>query len=76
MLKHLSKDKKQRKQQLALIIYNCRVYGVEVKQELLDEYNKLDKEQLSLLIHNCNVYGVKNEIKQKYIDELNSRNEK
>ena len=33
----------------------------------------LDKQQLSLLIHNCNVYGVKNEIKQKYIDELNSR---
>ena len=35
----------------------------------------LNKEQLNLLIHNCNVYGVKNEIKQKYIDELNSRNE-
>ena len=35
----------------------------------------LSEEQLSLLIHNCNVYGVKNEIKQKYIDELNSRNE-
>jgi len=35
----------------------------------------LNKEQLNLLIHNCNVYGVKSEIKQKYIDELNSRNE-
>ena len=34
----------------------------------------LDKQQLALLIHNCNVYGVKNEIKQKYIDELKSRN--
>ena len=33
----------------------------------------LDKQQLNLLIHNCNVYGVKQEIKQKYIDELNSR---
>ena len=33
----------------------------------------LDKQQLSLLIHNCNVYGVKNEIKQKYIYDLNSR---
>ena len=33
----------------------------------------LDEKQLSLLIHNCNVYGIKNEIKQKYIDELNSR---
>ena len=35
----------------------------------------LSEEQLNLLIHNCNVYGVKQEIKQKYIDELNSRNE-
>ena len=33
----------------------------------------LDEQQLNLLIHNCNVYGVKNEIKQKYIDELESR---
>ena len=33
----------------------------------------LDKEQLNLLIHNCNVYGVKQETKQKYIDELESR---
>ena len=43
-LEHLSKDKKQRKQQIALIIHNCRVYGVKVKQELLDEYDKLNKE--------------------------------
>ena len=35
----------------------------------------LDKQQLNLLIHNCNVYGISKEIKQKYIDELNSRNE-
>ena len=40
-LNHLSKDKDERKQQLALIIHNCKVYGVKVKQELLDEYNKL-----------------------------------
>ena len=40
-LEYLSKDKEQRKQQIALIIHNCRVYGVEVKKELLDEYNKL-----------------------------------
>ena len=33
----------------------------------------LDEQQLNLLIHNCNVYGVKSEIKQKYIDELESR---
>ncbi len=38
------------------------------------DLKKLNNEQLNLLIHNCNVYGVKNEIKQKYIDELNSRN--
>jgi hypothetical protein len=43
-LEHLSKDKQQRKQQIALIIHNCRVYGVKVKQELLDEYDKLNKE--------------------------------
>ena len=40
-LEHLSKDKEQRKQQLALIIHNCQVYGVKIKQELLDEYNKI-----------------------------------
>ena len=42
-LEHLSKDKKQRKQQLALIIHNCKVFGVKIKQELIDEYNKLNK---------------------------------
>ena len=36
----------------------------------------LSVEQLNLVLHNMNIYGVKNEIKQKYIDELNSRNEK
>ena len=40
-LNHLSKDKEERKQQLALIIHNCRIFGVEIKKELLDEYNKL-----------------------------------
>tara|TARA_Y100000592_G_scaffold10031_1_gene14227 strand:+ start:207 stop:344 length:138 start_codon:yes stop_codon:yes gene_type:complete len=43
-LEHLSKNKEERKQQIALIIHNCRVYGVKVKQELLDEYDKLNKE--------------------------------
>ena len=38
------------------------------------DLKKLNNEQLNLLIHNCNVYKVKSEIKQKYIDELNSRN--
>ncbi len=28
-------------------------------------------QQLNLLIHNCNIYGIKEEIKQKYINELN-----
>ena len=42
-LKYLSKDKNQRIQQLNLIIHNCRIYGVKVKQELLDELNKLEK---------------------------------
>jgi hypothetical protein len=40
-LKYLSNDKQQRIQQLSLIIHNCRIYGVEVKQELLDELNEL-----------------------------------
>ena len=31
------------KEQLNLLIHNCNVYGVKVKQELLDEYNKLNK---------------------------------
>ena len=41
--KYLSKDKQQRIQQLSLIIHNCRVYGVEVKQEWLDELNELSE---------------------------------
>ena len=41
MLKHLSKDKEQRKQQLALIIHNCNIYDVKCKQEVLDEYKRL-----------------------------------
>ena len=41
MLKHLSENKEERKQQVALIIHNCRIFGVEIKKELLDEYNKL-----------------------------------
>ena len=43
-MKYLSKDKEERLQQLSLIIHNARVYGVEGKQEWLDEYNKLTKE--------------------------------
>ena len=43
-LEHLSKNKEERKQQIALIIHNCKVFGVKVKQELLDEYDKLNKE--------------------------------
>ena len=29
------------------------------------------KQQLNLLIHNCNVYGISDDIRQKYISELN-----
>ena len=36
--------KYQRIQELSLIIHNCRVFGVKVKQELLDELNELTKE--------------------------------
>ena len=44
-LKHLSKDKNQRIQQLNLLIHNCNVYGVrnEIKQEYINELNKLSK---------------------------------
>ena len=42
-LKWLDKDKEQRIQQLHLMIHNCQVYGIKVKQELLDEYDKLTK---------------------------------
>ena len=42
----------------------------------MENLEKLTKQQLNLLIHNCNVYGVSKEIKQKYIDELNSRDKK
>ena len=42
-MKWLSKDKDRRAQQLSLIINNARIYGVEVKQEWLDELNKLNK---------------------------------
>ena len=30
-------------EQLSLLIHNCNVYGVKIKQELLNEYNKLNK---------------------------------
>ncbi len=43
-LEYLSNDKQQRIQQLSLIIHNCRIYGVKVKQELLDELNELSEE--------------------------------
>ena len=43
MMKYLSKNKEERLQQISLIIHNAKVYGVEVKQEWIDEYNKLNK---------------------------------
>ena len=43
MMKYLSKNKEERLQQLSLIIHNAKVHGVKVKQEWIDEYNKLNK---------------------------------
>ena len=42
-LKHLSKDKEQRIQQLNLLIHNCNVYRIsdDIKQEYVSELNKL-----------------------------------
>jgi hypothetical protein len=40
----MTSNKEQRIQELSLIIHNCRVFGVKVKQELLDELNELTKE--------------------------------
>ena len=45
-LEHLSKNKNQRIQQLSLILHNCRIYCIEPKKEIINEYNKLNKEQL------------------------------
>ena len=42
-LEYLSEDKDMRVQQLSLIIHNCKVYGLNVSKELIDEYNKLNK---------------------------------
>ncbi len=41
---YLSKEPRQRMQQLALIITNARIYGVEVKSEWLEEYGQLHEE--------------------------------
>ena len=43
-MKYYNKDKAERIQQLSLIIHNCRVYGIKVKQEFLDELNQLTKD--------------------------------
>ena len=40
----MTSNKELRIQELSLIIHNCRVFGVKVKQELLDELNELTKE--------------------------------
>ena len=42
-LKYLSKNKEERLQQVSLIINNCKIHGIKVKQYLIDEYNKLTK---------------------------------
>ena len=43
-MEYYNKDKAERIQQLSLIIHNCRVYGIKVKQELLTELNELTKD--------------------------------
>ena len=43
---YLSKEPKQRMQQLAIILTNCRIYGVKAKPEWLEEYAKLHEEGL------------------------------
>ena len=44
-LKHLSKNKEERIQQLSLLIHNCNIYRVcdEKKQVFIDELEKLEK---------------------------------
>ena len=45
-LQYLSKDKDMRIQQLHLLINNCNVYRIkdEIKQEYINELNRLNKE--------------------------------
>ena len=43
--KYLSEDPNQRVQQLALIIHNCRIYGLELDKDVVAEYNKLMDEK-------------------------------
>ena len=41
--RYVNKDKEDRINQLSLIIHNARIYGVEVKQEWLNELNELSQ---------------------------------
>ena len=43
---YLSKEPRQRMQQLALILTNCKIYNVEAKPEWYEEYAKLHEEVL------------------------------
>ena len=60
-LKHLSKDKEQRIQQLNLLIHNCSVYGVK------ESIKKIYKSEL-FRIENMN-----DEIYVEYINNVNSK---
>ena len=44
-LEYLSKNKEERIQQLNLLIHNCNIYRVDekIKQEYIDELDKLEK---------------------------------
>ena len=43
---YLSKEPRQRMQQLAIIIQNCRVYRLELDKDVVEEYNKLMSENV------------------------------
>ena len=60
-LKHLSKDKEQRIQQLNLLIHNCNVYRVKMSTIKIYESELFKIENMS------------NEIYEEYINNLDSK---
>ena len=60
-LKHLSKDKEQRIQQLHLLIHNCNVYGVKESTRKIYESELFKIENMS------------DEIYKEYINNVDSK---
>ena len=60
-LKHLSKDKEQRIQQLYLLIHNCNVYGVKESTRKIFESELFKIENMS------------DEIYEEYINNVDSK---